>query len=62
MDLQNLFNQGIVTTRQNRYPNRNLVGPATPENPGGTPNVVEFGDPTAQQTARQFIFGARWSF
>jgi hypothetical protein len=62
LDLQNLFNQGIITARQTRYPSRNLVGPATPENPGGTPNVVAFGDPTIQQSARQFIFGLRWSF
>jgi hypothetical protein len=55
-DLQNMFNQGIVTGNQTRYPNRNITGP------NGESNVVAFGDPTAIQTARQIIFGARWSF
>jgi hypothetical protein len=61
MDLQNLLNQNIVTARQTRYPNRNYAVAPTPDNPSGD-NVVAFGDPVAIQTARQIIFGARWSF
>ena len=56
LDLQNLFNQGNVTNTQNRWGGRNLPGP------NGEENVVAFGDPTSIQTARQVIFGARWSF
>jgi hypothetical protein len=56
LDLQNLLNQGIVTNRQTRYPNRNYPGP------NGEDNFVKFGDPVSLQTARQLIFGARWSF
>jgi hypothetical protein len=55
-DLQNLFNQGIATARQDRYPNRNLPGP------NGETNTVAFGDPRTLQNVRQVTIGARWSF
>jgi hypothetical protein len=55
-DLQNLFNQGIVTNRQTRYPSRNYPGP------NGESNVVAWGDPVAIQVARQLVIGGRWSF
>ena len=56
LDLQNLFNQGVVTNTQNRWGGRNLPGP------NGEENIVAFGDPVSIQTARQVVFGARWSF
>jgi hypothetical protein len=55
-DLQNLFNQGIATNRQDRYPYRNLPGP------NGETNNVAFGDPRTLQTVRQATLGFRWSF
>ena len=51
MDMENLFNAGTVTTRQDRYPNATISG-----------NVVNFGNATAVTPARQVTFGARWSF
>ena len=55
-DLQNLFNQGIVTARQDRYPNRNLPGP------NGETNNVQFGDPRTCRPCGRSTFGVRWSF
>ena len=55
-DLQNLFNQGIATARQDRYPSRNIPGP------NGETNNVAFGDPRTLMTVRQATFGFRWSF
>jgi hypothetical protein len=51
MDFENVFNAGIVTTRNDRYPSVTISG-----------NVVDFGDPTAVTPARQATFGFRWSF
>jgi hypothetical protein len=56
VDVQNLSNQGAVTSRQTRYPNRSLTDV---EGNGFTSN---FGDPLYLQNARQVTFGARWSF
>lgn len=56
VDLQNLFNQANVTNRQTRFPNRNYPGP------NGETNRVAFGDPVSIQTARQAVFGVRWTF
>jgi hypothetical protein len=50
-DIENLFDVGTVTTRQNRYPSAVISG-----------NTVLFGDATAVTPARQITFGARWSF
>jgi hypothetical protein len=47
MDVTNLFNNGIVTSRQTRYPSS--AG-------------IQYQSPTAIQTARQAAFGARWTF
>ena len=55
-DVQNLFNQAIVTSRQTRYPSRNYPGP------NGETNNVAFGDPTAVMGGRQVTIGVRWSF
>ncbi len=51
VDIQNLFNSGVVTTRQTRYPSRSISG-----------NSVLFGDPTGITPGRQATIGARWSF
>jgi hypothetical protein len=51
MDFENLFNAGIVTTRNDRFPSTTVSG-----------NVIDFGDPTAVTPARQATFGFRWSF
>ena len=51
MDMENLFNAGTVTTRQDRYPSAVVGG-----------NPVLFGNATAVTPARQVTFGARWSF
>ncbi len=56
LDMQNLFNQGLVTNRETRYPYRNYPGP------NGETNHVQFADPRSMQTARQVVIGARWSF
>jgi hypothetical protein len=50
-DVENLFNAGIVSTRQTRFPSASISG-----------NTVEFGWPTAVISARQLTFGTRWSF
>lgn len=51
VDIENLFNVGTVTARQNRYPSAVISG-----------NTVAFGGATAVTAARQTTFGARWSF
>jgi hypothetical protein len=56
-DISNLFNAGVVTGRQTRYPSRTLSDPVT-----GQDVVVAFGDPLAMNAARQVTFGFRWSF
>jgi hypothetical protein len=56
-DISNLFNNGVVVTRQSRYPSRTLTDPAT-----GASVVVKFGDPLTMNAARQVTFGFRWSF
>jgi len=56
-DISNLFNTGVVTGRQLRYPNRTLTDPVT-----GDSVVVAFNDPLAMNAARQLTFGFRWSF
>lgn len=50
-DIENLFNVGTVTGRQNRYPFLAISGTNVP-----------FGGPTAVTAARQTTFGVRWSF
>jgi Carboxypeptidase regulatory-like domain/TonB dependent receptor len=50
-DIENAFNNGVVTTRNNRFPSVGIRG-----------NTVLFGSPTAVTAARQITFGARWSF
>jgi hypothetical protein len=56
-DMSNLFNAGVVTSRQVRHPNLTLTDPAT-----GDSVVVDFGDPRTMNAARQITFGFRWSF
>ena len=53
MDVFNLFNDDTVTGIQVRVPDRSYAGVDEP---------VEYGAPTALVAARQFTFGARWSF
>jgi hypothetical protein len=60
LDIQNLFNQSIVTSRQTRYPGRNLT--ALDSNGNAVDNYVDFGGPTAAMGPRQFTIGGRWSF
>jgi hypothetical protein len=57
VDMENLFNQGIVTARQDRYPNRSLTSSID-----GSSFVLPFGGPTTLIAGRQITFGARWSF
>ena len=56
-DISNLFNAGVVTSRQTRYPNVTLTDPVT-----GKSVVVAFDSPRAVNAARQVTFGFRWSF
>jgi len=56
-DVSNLFNAGVVTSRQTRYPSLTLTDPVT-----GDDVPVAFGDPRAMNPARQVTFGFRWSF
>jgi hypothetical protein len=56
-DISNLFNTGVVISRQSRYPSRTLTDPVT-----GTDVPVAFGDPLTMNAARQVTFGFRWSF
>jgi hypothetical protein len=61
-DIVNLFNQSIVTARQNRWPNRNFPVP-DPNNPGSfVDNIVEANGPVSMMPAVQATFGLRWSF
>ena len=50
-DAQNLFNTGVITSRQPRYPSRVISG-----------NPVLFGGPTGITPGRQVTMGLRWSF
>ena len=56
-DISNLFNAGVVLTRQTRYPSLTLTDPVT-----GNDVVVAFGSPRTMNPARQVTFGFRWSF
>jgi hypothetical protein len=56
-DVSNLFNAGIVTARQTRYPSLTLTNPTT-----GDSVPVAYGDPRSMNAARQVTFGVRWSF
>jgi hypothetical protein len=56
-DISNLFNTGVVTSHQTRYPSLTLTDPVT-----GASVPVAYGDPRAVNAARQVTFGFRWSF
>ena len=56
-DMSNLFNAGVVTSRQTRYPSLTLTDPVT-----GDSVPVAFGDPRTMNAARQITLGFRWSF
>ena len=51
VDLENMFNNGVVTSSQTRFPGATVAG-----------KLVEFGQATAVTAARQITFGGRWSF
>lgn len=50
-DVENAFNNGVVTARNARFPSVGISG-----------NTVLFGSATAVTAARQITIGARWSF
>lgn len=51
-DVTNLFNSGVVTVTQDRYPSVSITGVG----------AVAFGAPSAITAPRQVTLGARWSF
>jgi hypothetical protein len=55
-DLENLFNQQVVTDRQDRYPSRGLTDYY------GNSFTLPFGGPTYLIGGRQITLGGRWSF
>jgi hypothetical protein len=55
-DIENLFNQAIVTARQDRYPSRDLTSLT------GESFTLPFGGPTTLIGGRQITLGGRWSF
>ncbi|HET7747031.1 MAG TPA: TonB-dependent receptor [Vicinamibacteria bacterium] len=66
VDIQNILNQGKATNFQTRVPAINVLGPFTGPTcePLGDNQICEvaFNSPTAIQTPRQVLLGARFSF
>jgi hypothetical protein len=52
-DIQNVFNEGTITSKNSRWPNVAIAGYDDP---------IEFEAPNAVISPRTFILGARWSF
>ena len=55
-DIENLFKQQVVLSRESRYPGRDL------SDFEGNSFTVPFGGPRTLSPGRQITLGARWSF